>query len=331
MLNLILFNQQVHLTNRGNSVTITELFSRRQKRLRGDVPDVYTYDDLPQSLKVQIVHIWTDTLGNTENHYSYSDDAEAAYKYIVKTLCREYGIFKLPSAEKYGDREYLKELANYFIPEPNVEKSLDVIELAFKVINTATRNYQYLARENASLLADRAIDELNRRFKEHGIGFQFVENQIIRIDSELLHVETVRPALRLLNQKKYKGAHQEFLSSFEHYRNGKNKEALNDCLKSFESTLKAICDKRKWKYPPNATSNALIKLCFDNNLVPDFWQQQLTSLRSMLESGIPTGRNNLSAHGQGTAPISIPNYLVAYMLHMTASTLVFLTTAEENL
>lgn len=51
----------------------------------------------------------------------------------------------------------------------------------------------------------------------------------------------------------------------------------------------------------------------------------------MLESSIPTGRNKLSGHGQGTTPTNIPDYLVAYMLHMTASTVVFLATAEKNL
>lgn len=135
----------------------------------------------------------------------------------------------------------------------------------------------------------------------------------------------------MLNEKNYHGAQQEFLSAYEHYRHGKHKEALNDCLKSFESTMKAICDKHKWTYQPNATAKALIQTCFDNNLIPSFWQQQLSSLRSMLESGIPTGRNKLSGHGQGTTPTVVPEYLVAYMSHMTASTLVFMTTAEKKI
>ncbi|MNP72955.1 hypothetical protein D3C76_1696000 [compost metagenome] len=57
----------------------------------------------------------------------------------------------------------------------------------------------------------------------------------------------------------------------------------------------------------------------------------MTSLKSMLESGIPTGRNNLGGHGQGSEIIEVPDYLVAYMLHMTASTLVFMINAEKNL
>jgi hypothetical protein len=315
-------------------MAIFDLFSKRQKALRGDIPDVYTYEDLPNALSVQIVHIWTDALGNNKNYcdrYGCGPNVKAAYKFIVDTLCREYGIFELPTAKKYQDRMYLNELVDYLLQVDDVEKQLDIVELSFRYINEFTRGYNYLSKQNASGSADDAIDELNDRFKEHGIGFQFVEGEILRVDSELIHSEAVKPALRLLNEKNYHGAQQEFLSAYEHYRNGKNKEAINDCLKSFESTMKAICDKRQWTYQPNATSRALIQICFDNDLVPSFWQQQLSSLRSMLESSIPTGRNKLSSHGQGSTPTTVPDYLVAYMLHMTASTLVFLTTAEKNL
>lgn len=310
-------------------MAIIDLFSKRQKRLRGDVPDVYTYDDIPNPLRVQIVHIWTDTLGN--GNQWYEGQVRHAYELIVNTLCREYGVFKLPGAKDYGDREYINELANFFLQTDDVEKALDTIELSFRIIDRSTREWSYLNRHSASEIADKAISELNGRFKEHGVGFQFIDGEIIRVDSELIHSEAVKPALRLLNNKNYSGAQQEFLSAYEHYRHNKNKEALNDCLKSFESTMKAICDKRKWQYQPNATAKTLIQICFDNDLVPSFWQQQLSSLRSMLESSIPTGRNKLSGHGQGSSPAVVPDYLTAYMLHMTASTLVFLVTAEEEL
>lgn len=310
---------------------IFDIFSKRQKRLKGDVPDIYTYDEIPNSLRVQIIHIWYDVLGNRNDYYNSSFKVKSTYKFIVDTLCREYGLFKLPSADPYNDRMYLDELGNFLLQEKDIDKVIDVIELTFKAINKLTNNYNYLYRHNTSELIDNAINELNNRFKEHGVGFQFVENEIIRIDSELLHTEAVKPALKLLNQKNYQGAQEEFLSAYEHYRHGKNKESLNDCLKAFESTMKAICDKHKWQYQTNATAKTLIQICFDKNLVPSFWQTQLTSLRSMLESSIPTGRNKLSGHGQGTELTTIPNYLVVYMLHMTASTLVFLTTAEKDI
>lgn len=298
------------------------------------MPDVYTYDDLPNALKVQIVHIWSDSLGNAtdyHNIYRCASNVQNSYKFIVDTICREYGLFQLPTAKQYNKRMYLEELVDYLLQVNDIERQLDIIELSFKYIDRFTRKFDYLHRQDASVIADNAITELNDRFKEHGIGFQFVEGEIVRVDSELIHSEAVKPALRLLNEKHYHGAQQEFLSAYEHYRHGRHKEALNDCLKSFESTMKAICDKRKWVYPTNATSKTLIQICFDNDLVPSFWQQELNSLRSIMESSIPTGRNKLSGHGQGSIPTTVPDYLVAYMLHMTASTLVFLTMAEKNL
>ena len=311
---------------------IFELFSKRQKKLNGDIPDIYTYDNLPNPLRVQIVHIWYDVLGTTVDYNGYtSKEVTSAYKFIVDTLCREYGLFCLPSHDKYNRRVYIEELVDFFLSEEDIDKTIDVIELSFKVIAHITKDYNYLHRNNGSELIKSAINELNSRFKEHGIGYQFVENEIIKMDSELLHTETVKPALKLLNQKNYQGAQEEFLSAYEHYRHGKNKEALNDCLKAFESTMKSICDRHKWTYHNTPTAKHLIQICFDNELIPSYWQTQITSLRSMLESSIPTGRNKLSGHGQGTETTTIPDYLVSYMLHMTASTLVFLTTAEKNI
>ncbi len=179
--------------------------------------------------------------------------------------------------------------------------------------------------------ANEAIADLNIRFKENAVGYQYVDGEIVRVDSELIHAEAVKPALRLLNTKEYAGPHQEFLSAYEHYREGKNKEALNDCLKAFESTMKAICDKRGWAYKPGDTAKALIDILYAEGLVPPFWQNQFASLRGLLESSIPTGRNKQSGHEQGATPTTVPDHMAAYMLHMTASTLVFLTMAEQSL
>ena len=310
---------------------IIDLFSKRQKRLRGEVPDVYVYDDLPEALRIQIVHIWLDTLGNQEQFYVY-ETVRRAYKSIVEALCREYGFFQLPAPEKhYGERDYIKELVSYFLHERDIERSLDAVEMSFRFINDYTREGQYLRRYNAPKIADGAIEELNERFKEHGVGYQFVSGKIIRIDSELIHFEIVKPALALLHEKHYAGAQQEFLKAHEHYRTGKAKEALNECLKAFESVMKAICDKKGWSYNKNATATSLIKVCFDNELIPKFWDAHYSSLRSLLESGVPTGRNTSGGHGQGTHPVTVPSHLAAYMLHMTASAIVFLAEAEKQL
>ena len=308
-------------------MAVFDLFSKRQKRLRGDGPDVYTYDNIPRGLRVQIVHIWMDALGRPSE--IKEGMVRECHDFIVTTLCKEYGVFSLPGTKKiHGYINQVEELHNFLLIESDFEKLLDSVELSFRLIDGFTRKFDYLYREDANDRANNALNELNERFKEHGIGYQFQSGEIIRIDSELLHAETVKPALRLLNQKAFAGPQQEFLKAHEHYRHGNNKEALNECLKAFESLMKAICDKRKWTYPANATAKPLIKACFDNNLVPLFWQNNLSSLSNLLEGSVPTGRNKLAGHGQGSSTTSVPGYLTAYMLHMTASTLVFLCEAD---
>lgn len=206
-----------------------------------------------------------------------------------------------------------------------------MVELSFRAIVTLTRNFNYLSRTDAAQRADEAVEELNGRFQEHGVGYQFAGDEIIRVDSHFIHSEVVKPALRLLNQAHYQGVQQEFLNAHEHYRRGNQAGALNECLKSFESAMKAVCDKRGWSYNHRATAREPIQICLDNELIPPYWQQQFASLRSLLESSVPTGRNRLSGHGQGTTPIRIPGHIVSYMLHMTASAIVFLLEAEDSL
>ena len=240
---------------------------------------------------------------------------------MVNILREEHGVPEIarPDITKPGILDQT-ELENYILNEEDVEKAIDAIEVSFR----------YLERLNP-LSFENAKNKLNYRFKEHGVGYQFTNGQIIRTDSELIHSEIVKPALKLLDQPHFAGAQEEFLKAHEHYRKGNAKEALSECLKAFESVMKAICDKRGWQCGSSATAKPLIQTCFDNGLINPFWQSHYSSLRNLLESGVPTGRNRLSGHGQGTIPTAVPDHLVAYMLHMTASTIVFLAEADKDL
>ena len=314
---------------------IVDIFSKRQKALRGETPDVYSYDYIPKTLRVQVVHIMYGTLGTRKEYVgsmvidSHNPHVRKSYDSIADILCREYGVFHL--AANYTEHQNkMTDLINFFLQEEDIEKILDVIETSFRMIDHHTRIDYYLNKDDPSGDADRAIDELNHRFKEHGVGYYFTDGQIVRIDSEFIHSEVVRPAIGILNQKQFAGARQEFLKAHEHYRKRDTKEALNECLKSLESVIKSICDKRRWHYDERATASALIGICFDNQLVPSFWQAQFTALRSLLESGAPTARNKLSGHGQGAAPVPVPAHIAGYALHVTAAAIVFLAESEAS-
>jgi hypothetical protein len=303
---------------------VFDLFSKRQKRARGEMPDVYVYDVLPQSLRVQIVHIVSDALG-VDNYGS--DHAQHAYEFIKQALCREYGQFELIKNPK-SDQD---SVFNFFLQEESLERSLDVVELCFKFVHFHIADHQgYQYHTTRKIAPDDAISELNDRFKEHGVGYQFESGEIIRVDSQFLHSEAVKPTLAILRDKNFKGANEEFLKAHEHYRHARYKECLVDALKAFESTMKTICSLRKWPTQPTDTAKNLITTCLSNGLFPAYFDSQFTSIRGLLESGVPTVRNKNGGHGQGTATVAVPEYLARYALNLTATTILFMVEAHQS-
>lgn len=95
--------------------------------------------------------------------------------------------------------------------------------------------------------------------------------------------------------------------------------------------MKAIHPKRGWDYNQNDTSKKPINGCFVNKLIPYYMQNELSSLRTLLESGIPTIKNKEGGHGQGHEVSKVPEHLASYALNLTASNLFFLAKCEENL
>ena len=71
-------------------------------------------------------------------------------------------------------------------------------------------------------------------------------------------------------------------------------------------------------------------MVFDNELIPPLMQSHFSALRSTLESGVPTIRNDQSGHGQGSEKVIVPEYIVAYILHLTASNILLLAQADEE-
>jgi hypothetical protein len=318
-------------------MAVFDLYSKRRKRELGNEPDVFTYDNVPQPFRTQIVHMWNEAIGEPYHTSTRMDETEKiqdTYLRIAQVLRREYGVFKLSKASNPNDSSQAKDdLEIWFLAEKDNDRILDAIELTFRVIETFCSRGDYIYGRRNSDIAEEIVKELNCRFKEHGIGYQYTDRKLVRVDSQLIHSEAVIPALRVLRQKHFAGAQEEFLSAYEHHRHGKSEEALVDACKAFESTMKAICDKRGWTYDANrATASELITICLREGLIPSFWQAHFSGLRSVLQSAIATPRNRQGGHGSGTeSRTEPPHELTAYVLHMTASTILFLAEAEKNL
>lgn len=308
-------------------MSIFNLFSRRQAEIRGELPDVYQYEEIPQNFRVQVVQIIRDSIGGES---PYNEPSNKVYSEINRILCKEYGVFSLVERPQSN----FASIYDYFLQINDYEKCLDIIEITFKFINVHVRENSWNFNQISQVIQspDDSIQELNSRFKQWGIGYQFESNELIRLDSQFLHSETVKPVLQLLDASKiYSGANSEFLRAHEHYRHKRYKECLVECLKSFESLMKSICTKHSWEFNQSDTAKKLINICLKKNLVPSYLQTQFSSIRALLESGIPTVRNKEGGHGQGTEITDIPEFLASYTLHLTATNLLFLAKCEENI
>ncbi|HEY8998161.1 MAG TPA: hypothetical protein VIM60_09690, partial [Edaphobacter sp.] len=233
-------------------MSIIETFSKRQKKLQGHTRDFFTYDELPDGLRVQICHIWQQAIGvDKRDHMGYNP----VYKELERCLAAEFGLFSLGN-NLYG---YLKPIVDYFMNSADTSQALDMIEVSFQFLVRFNKSMQWRGAWQQRISTDEAISDLNGRFLEHGIGYAFVDGhppQLIRKDNEYLHKEVVLPSLRLIHEEGFDGANAEYRRAHEHYRMGSQKECLNECLKAFESTMKTICAKKKWPYKDSDTASS---------------------------------------------------------------------------
>lgn len=303
-------------------MTALDIFSKRQKDDHNESSDLYSYDSIPQALKVQIVHM-LEEIFNNRSHVQNQMKSQL-YSISNKKLCKEYGVFHL--LEDDYEKDPHNQIINFFLKNNNLYKSIDIIEYLTRGIIHLNKYYYGLN----PIVIENFISELNHRFKQHNVGYRFESGQIIRIDNEIIHSEAVKPSLSLLRDPIFKNANDEFLVAHEHLRYKRYKECIADCCKALESTLKIICQINGWDIKPKDGASRLIDKCLKNGLLPSYLETQFTSLKSVLESGIPTIRNNTSSHGQGSETIEVPEYLAQYALNLTASAIVFLVNAHNN-
>ena len=309
-------------------MTIADLFSKRHQKIRPVDPDVQEYALIPRRLRVQIAHILRDLLGH-EVTYDLNGCLEA-FGEIELTLCREYGLCNLPTTPTGLTTTPDVRVIDFLLHEEDQRKVLDVVEVSFRLLNRLRSSPEWQSRIPQEKF-DKAVTELNARLRECGIGYQYENGEMVRIESQFLHAEVVKPALALLSAKEYAEAHAEFLKALEHNRKGETKECLNECLKTFESTMKAICTKRKWAVNSKDTAKDLIDVCLKNGLTPPLIHSHIRGVRATLARGIPTIRNRLPGRGQEVELMDVPPHYARYMLHLTAATIQFFIESEKAL
>lgn len=304
-------------------MAIIELFSQRKKLQEKTGIDIYQYNHATRELRIQVKGILEDVIvAKWRSDYLADGSAESAWYEVHRALCREHGKQFLISQHINPQNDYL----NYILSEPKIEFWLDAVELVFKYINSLDE-YECRSIGTNFVEINKATAELNHRFRQALLGYQFENNQILKMDSYLLHSEVVKPALNFLTDNRFKGAENEFLSAHAHYRSGEYKDAILDANNAFESVMKSICEIKGWGYSSGARASDLIKLLQEKGLFPDYLDKSFEQLLATLKSGLPQVRNNQGGHGQGKDVQETPAYVASYALHLAATKIVFLVSA----
>lgn len=246
---------------------------------------------------------------------------------IHEILSSEFGLFQLgPLANPYDN------VVNYFVAAKDINELLDCLDVCFGAVVNEVARWTPDERRRCGADTDPrdAIEILNQRFSEHGVGYRFQNGQIVRIDNELLNVEIVAPAMNLLSDPVFAGANDEFITALDHHRYGREKEAILGAVQAFESTMKTICSLRGWTYDPKDAAKKLIDVMLKNKLIPMSLQTQFHSLHTVLESGAPALRNGVPGHGQGVMIVNIPEEIAGYAINLVAANIVLLVSANRR-
>ena len=310
-------------------MAIFNLFSKRQAdAAKSGTTDVYQYEDIPKNVRVQLKQIALEAMGSVGSHgdrYNYADVDNPVWLQIERIYLREKGLEAIASEDFAGSRILA------FMSDCQTLDWLDFLELISAGITLMGKRDNYALRQqwDVSLSPDKAIDEINYRLREGGVGYQLEDNRVVRVDSQYIHSEVVRPALTLLSGDGFDGPREEFLAAHKHYRAGENRQAVAMAANSLESTLKAVFDKKGWEYNKSARISDLVKVAREKRLWPDYMDGSFDQLAATLQSGLPKIRDNDASHGQGATPKAVPAYVAAYALHLAASKIVFIAEAAR--
>lgn len=302
-----------------------KLYTDRLKKLNNEI-DVFEYDNFPISFRNQLFYIFSDLI---EPFEEYNPNI---WNYVELLFCREKGLKRMgrfPASSYCG-----KENIECYISKCNNLDLLDFIDYYFHLFDSNFRNLK--PGDNPIYDADGAVSdaikELNDRFKQHNLGYEFINSQIIRIDNTLIHKEIVKPTLNLLSEEGFEGAEDEMTRAYEARRNGDNKNAILNSCKSFESTMKTICEKKGYIYTEKDSARNLINILADNEFFPKYMSTFLQNLKNLLESGTPVIRNKQAGHGQGTEVVEPSNEFTDYAIHLAATNILFLVNLyKQNL
>lgn len=280
---------------------IFETFARRKRQQSRDgEPEIYTYDQAPEHMRHQLCGALSEGIGNYWwglGYHTPPPNANDVWEWIDR-ICRKeiYSYLSYVQATDLRSR-----FLTYVLHVPDMYDFLSAVEIGCVGLCMISDVYGWdepNSRGAQQKVVD-AIEEINARFEQHSVGYQFENGQIIRVDSKLTHAEVIKPALILLRAPEFTKANEDFMTAHRHYRANEFKDCVTAANRAFESMLKAICETEKWEYGKGDRAAELVTKVRNKRLFTHDFDRSFESYVAMLKAGLPAVRNDAGGHGEG--------------------------------
>jgi hypothetical protein len=262
-----------------------------------------SYDDISTKTRQKVIHAFSENVfywpGGLTG-YPYTDD----YHKIMYEICKYKGI---PCTSFFSDDK--KDAINELLLKSSIEDFLRTIELFIYVrkIDKSPGSQNRL---------DKTIRDINDIFRIDKIGYEIVNERIIRKDSELLQEQVIKQTISLLYANDFKGPLEEFQEALNHYMLNEYEDTIHKANKAFESTMKSVLTKIKFDFNQKDTASKLIQKLCDNGIIYPYMQS--------LFQGLPTIRNDQGGHGQGLDLKVVNQSYAELSLNLAGSFIIFL-------
>ncbi|MCK4730147.1 MAG: abortive infection family protein [Candidatus Aenigmarchaeota archaeon] len=301
---------------------IKDLYLRRMKNLKGELPDYYSYK-LNQTIRHKIIGRILDS--NYEKSRMYDSYDYNELKELIISIERELG------RTLYAELASINKFTNFMFRCSDEEflSSLELL-LSIKIKNLSQFQEDYDQIKNTTEIL---IVNINKIFKIDKIGYEIIPAGledlpfiIVPFNSKYLYLETIKKPMSLMHSEKFKGALNEFEKAIEKYRKDDFENAIGEANKAYESTLKTVLFFKK--IPFDETRDKIPRLVDkvkSANIIDSTLESVFNSFWPVLKNG-PNNIRNLSgvAHGQGVDVKTIQKSYADFVLRTVGTYIVFL-------
>jgi hypothetical protein len=299
-------------------------FSRRGKPIEPLISNI------PETFKNKIFLFCMDTFSNKFNPYGSGNYQQTFWEEIHRMMLYRHGRIRL--TETTSDN-LAREVISFLLSCRN-EQFFDFIEDIFRVeclFHVTHNENDLVAKINQLFSSDNMAYELTEMIKEKQLGetgfrgmgeiiVTIAWPQVIKKDDQVIHNTAIKPVLQFLSDPAFKTANIEYLEALEDFRKEDWGDCLTKCCSAYESVMKIICEKKKWKYAQDDTASSLIKTILKDANLETHYEQPLIYIATL--------RNKYSkSHGAGIQPKKVTTDIARLGLNLTASAILFLANA----